>query len=240
MLYAHYFRTIDCNGVQSLDYMICVEVEQGKDRPYKNTNLRQEVLSMRLPSTWAREQVLSNTFIYGAHMVLAGHARGNCIFCTKTLLLMSSPCRTLLDVYALTYTSISAKRCTSHAGVVRQSWVPGLKPWRDLEQWTLVGIWPHTKPLLFSVFPTKPTCKIWPSWALLTLSQNYCRKWVTNQSTNNSLTWRPSRKLRIIWIWSHAHSSQINSIALALTVNTLTTDGNQSLCSVTSTQVESD
>ncbi len=37
MSYAHYFRTIDCNGVQSLqDYMICVEVEQGKDRPYKN------------------------------------------------------------------------------------------------------------------------------------------------------------------------------------------------------------
>jgi hypothetical protein len=39
MSYAHYFRTIDCNRVQSLDYMICVEVEQGKNRPYKNTNL---------------------------------------------------------------------------------------------------------------------------------------------------------------------------------------------------------
>jgi hypothetical protein len=39
MLYAHYFRTIDCNRVQSLNYIICVEVEQGKDRPYKNTNL---------------------------------------------------------------------------------------------------------------------------------------------------------------------------------------------------------
>jgi hypothetical protein len=39
MSYAHYFRTIDCYKVQSLDYMICVEVEQGKIRPYKNTNL---------------------------------------------------------------------------------------------------------------------------------------------------------------------------------------------------------
>ncbi len=47
--YVHYFRTIDCSGVQSLDYMVCVEVEQLKDRPYKNTNLQQEVLSMRLP-----------------------------------------------------------------------------------------------------------------------------------------------------------------------------------------------
>ncbi len=29
---------------QSLDYMIHVKVEQGKDRPYKNTNLQQQVL----------------------------------------------------------------------------------------------------------------------------------------------------------------------------------------------------
>jgi hypothetical protein len=37
-----------------------------------------------------------------------------------------------------------------------------------------------------------------------------------------------------------AQFSQVNSMALALTVNTHTTNGNQSLCSVTSTQVESD
>jgi hypothetical protein len=58
MSYAHYFRTINCNGVQSLDYMIHVEVEQGEVRPYKNTNLCQEVLSMRLPPTQAGGQVL--------------------------------------------------------------------------------------------------------------------------------------------------------------------------------------
>jgi hypothetical protein len=75
MSYAHYFRTINCYGVQSLDYMICVEVEQGEVRPYKNTNLRREVLSMRLPPTQAGGQVLGNTFIDGAHMVLAGPAR---------------------------------------------------------------------------------------------------------------------------------------------------------------------
>jgi hypothetical protein len=76
MPYAHYFRTFDCNGVQSLDYMIRVEVEQGEVRPYKNTNLRREVLSMWLPPTQAGGQVLGNTFIDGAHMVLAGPARG--------------------------------------------------------------------------------------------------------------------------------------------------------------------
>jgi hypothetical protein len=76
MLYAHYFRTIDYNGVQSLDYMVCVEVEPGKVRPYKNTNLWREVLSMRLPPTQDGVQVLGNTFIDGAHMVLAGPTRG--------------------------------------------------------------------------------------------------------------------------------------------------------------------
>jgi hypothetical protein len=76
MLYAHYFRIIDCNRVQSLDYMICGEVEQGEVGPYKNTNLLQEVLSMRLPPTQAGGQVLGNTFIDGAHMVLAVPTRG--------------------------------------------------------------------------------------------------------------------------------------------------------------------
>jgi hypothetical protein len=56
--------------------MICVEVKQGVIRPYKNTNLCREVLSMQLPPTQAGGQVLGNTFIDGAHMVLAGPARG--------------------------------------------------------------------------------------------------------------------------------------------------------------------
>jgi hypothetical protein len=56
--------------------MICVEVEQGEVRAYKNTNLHREVLSMQLPPTQAGGRVLGNKFIDGAHMVLAGPARG--------------------------------------------------------------------------------------------------------------------------------------------------------------------
>jgi hypothetical protein len=37
-----------------------------------------------------------------------------------------------------------------------------------------------------------------------------------------------------------AQFSQVNSMASALTVNTHTTDGNQSLCSIASMQVQSD
>jgi hypothetical protein len=55
--------------------MIHVEVEQGEVRPYKITNLRREVLSMQLPPTQAGVQVLVNTFIDWAHMVLVGPTR---------------------------------------------------------------------------------------------------------------------------------------------------------------------
>ncbi len=75
-LYVHSIRTIDCNGVQSLNYMVCVEVEPRKDRPYKNTNLQREVLSMQLPPTQDGVLVLGNTFIDGAHMVSLSPARG--------------------------------------------------------------------------------------------------------------------------------------------------------------------
>jgi hypothetical protein len=127
MSYAHYFRTIDCNGIQSLDYMIRVEVEQEEVRPYKNTNLCREVLSMQLPPAQAGGQVLDNTFIDGAHMVLAGPTRGQ-----LRLLYQNSEVNEQFVSYlakclcANIYTSISAKRRTSHTGVVRQSMAPGL------------------------------------------------------------------------------------------------------------------
>jgi hypothetical protein len=76
MSYVQYFGTIDCNGVQSLDYMVQVEVEPGKDQPYKNTNLLWEVLLMQLPPTQDGVLVFGNTFIDGAHVVLMGPARG--------------------------------------------------------------------------------------------------------------------------------------------------------------------
>jgi hypothetical protein len=129
---------------------------------------------MRLPPTQAGGQVLGNAFIDGDHMVLAGPARGQ-----LRLLYQNSEINeqcVSYFAYALTYTSISAKRSTSHAGVVRQFFVPGLKSRRDSEQWILAGIWPRTEQLLFSVFLTKPTYKIWPSWALWTLPQNSCKK----------------------------------------------------------------
>ncbi len=165
MLYALYFRTIDCNRVQSLDYMVRVEVEPGKVRPYKNTNLQQEILSIWLPPTQAGVLVLGNTFIDGAHMVLAGPARGQLHLLYQNSEVNKQFVSYFAEFSAHTYTSISAKKSTSHADVARQSSPPGLMPSRDFGQWTLDGTHSRTGPPLFSVFPTKPTYKIWPSWA---------------------------------------------------------------------------
>jgi hypothetical protein len=150
MLYVHYFRTIDCNGVQSLDHMVCMEVEPGKVRPYKNTNLQREVLSMLLTQ-------LKPEYWYWA---MRAPPRDNCVFYIRTLKLMSSLCCTLPNVSAPTCTNISVKRSTLHAGIVRHSLVPDLMPRRAFKQSTLDGTWSGTGPSLFSVFLTKHTYKI--------------------------------------------------------------------------------
>jgi hypothetical protein len=72
--YAHHFRTLDCSGVQTLDYAVRVEVEPGVTTPFKNTNFRRELLALRLPTK--EDGTLGNTFIDGAHIVRAGPARG--------------------------------------------------------------------------------------------------------------------------------------------------------------------
>jgi hypothetical protein len=119
---------------------------------------------MWLPPTQAGGQVLGNTFTDGAHMVLASPTREQLRLLYQNVEVNEQFILTLPNVYALTYTSISAKRSTSYAGVVRRSLVPGLNPRRDSEQWILAGIGPRIDQLLISVLLTKPTYKIWPSW----------------------------------------------------------------------------
>jgi hypothetical protein len=162
MSYAHYFRTIDCNRVQSLDYVILVEVEQGKDRPYKNTNLRREVLLMRLPPTQAGGLVLGNTFIDGAHMVLVGLVRGQ-----LHLLYQNSKVNQQFASYfakcqcAHIYQYLRRKKhftCKCCQAIL-SAWFEAKEGLRAMDSsWDSV-----TEPPLFSVFLTKPTYKIWPS-----------------------------------------------------------------------------
>jgi hypothetical protein len=120
---------------------------------------------MQLSPTQAGGQVLGNTFFGGAHMVLAGPARGQLHLLYQNSEINEQFVSFFAKCLCVHVYRISAKRSTSRAGVVRQSLAPGLKPRRDSDHWILAGIWPLTEQLLFSFFLTKPTYKIWPSWA---------------------------------------------------------------------------
>ncbi len=176
MSYAHYFRTIDCNDVQAWTTRFVWRSNKEWLDHIRTPTFAVCCYQCRFPQLKLEDKYWVTHLLMGLIWYLRAPPGDNCIFCTRIQKLMNSSCLTLLDVYALTYISISAKRSTSHAGVVRQSLAPGLMPRRDSEQWNLAGTWPHTEQLPFSVFLTKPTYKILPSWAHWILPQNSCVK----------------------------------------------------------------
>jgi hypothetical protein len=61
--------------IQALTFVVQVEVEPGFKRLYKQSYLRQELLSLRLPPNL--DGSLREAFIDGAHAILMGPGRGN-------------------------------------------------------------------------------------------------------------------------------------------------------------------
>jgi hypothetical protein len=242
-LYAHYFRTIDCNGVQSLDYMIRVEVKPGVVRPYKNTNLRREVLSMRLPSTQAGGQVLGNTFIDGDHMVLASPARGQ-----LHLLYQNSEVNEQFMSYFAKYLCAHiyqylrkekhfTRRCCQ---AILGSWFDAKEGLRamdsswDLAMYRATPLWCLPHQAYLQDMAKLGVVDIAPKLLQDMSDQSKHQKQFNMegmQKVADHMNLKPCEG---------AQFSQVNSMALALMVNTQTTDGNQSLRSVASMQVESD
>jgi hypothetical protein len=62
-----------------------VEVEQGKDRPYKHTNLRREVLSMPLAQLKPEDKYWVTYLLMELIWYLQAPPGDNCIFCTRIL-----------------------------------------------------------------------------------------------------------------------------------------------------------
>jgi hypothetical protein len=239
MLYAHYFMTIDCNWVQSLDYMIRVEVKQGVVR-YKNTNLCQEVLSMQLPPTQAGGQVLGNTFIDGAHMVLAGPARGQ-----LRLLYQNSEVNEQFMSYfakflcAHIYQSLHkekhfTRRCCQ---AILGSWFDAKEGLRAMDSsWDLAMY--RATPLQF--LPHQAYVQDMAKLGIVDIALELLREMSDRSKHKQQFNTEAMQKVADhmnLRLCEGAQFSQVNSITLALTVNTHTTDGNQSLCSVTSMQV---
>jgi hypothetical protein len=223
--------------------MICVEVEQGKDRPYKNTNLQGEVLSMQLPSTQARGQELGNTFIDGAHMVLAGLTRGQLHLLYQHFELNEhfvpyfTKCLCAHIYQYLRKEKHFTCRCCQ---AILNAWFEAKEGLRAMDSsWdlatyraTCLQCLPHQA--YVQDMAKLGTADIAPE-LLQEMSDQSMHKQQFNTEAMQKVADHRNLKPR-----EGAQFSQVNSMSSALTVDTHTTDRNQSLCSITSIQVESD
>jgi hypothetical protein len=243
MLYAHYFRTIDCNRVQSLDYMICVEVKQGVVRPYKNTNLCREVLSMRLPPTQAGGQVLGNIFIHGAHMVLAGLIRGQ-----LRLLYQNSEVNeqfvsyfakclcTHIYQYIRKEKHFTCRCCQAILG----SWFDAKEGLRAMNSSSDSPMYRAT-PL--QCLPHQAYIWDMAKLGVVDIARELLREmsdWSKHKQQFNTEAMQKVADRMNLKPCESALFSRVNSMASALTVNTHTMGGSQSLRPITSMQVESE
>ncbi len=243
MLYAHYFRTIDCNGVQSLDYMIHEKVEQGVVGSYKITNLHQEVLSMRFPPTQSGGQVLGNTFIDGAHMVLAGPARGQLHLLyqnsevNENFVSYFAECLCAHIYQYLCKEKHFTRRCCQ---TILGSWFDAKEGLRAMDSsWDLATYRATPLQCLPHQAYVQDMAKLGIVDIALELLQEMSDRSKHKQQFNMEAMQKVADHMNLKPC-EGAQFSQVNSIALALTVNTHTTDGNQSLRSITSMQVELD
>ncbi len=243
MLYAHYFTTINCNGVQSLDYMINMEVEQGKDRPYKNTNIQHEMLSMRFPPTQAGRQVLGNTFFDGAHMVLTGPTRGllHLLYQNSEVIeqLVSYFAKCLcahIDQYLCKEKHFTCRCCQAILG----SWFEAKEGLRAMDSsWDLATYRATPLQCLPHQAYIQDMAKLGAVNIALELLQEMSDQSKHKQQFNTEAMQKVADHMNLKPC-EGAQLSQVNSMALALTVKTHTMDGNQSLCLVTSMQVDSE
>jgi hypothetical protein len=243
MLYAHYFRTINCNGVQSLDCMIRVEVEQGEVRPYKNTNLCWEVLSMQLPPTQAGGQVLGNTFIDGAHMVLADPARGQLRLLNQNsevnehFMSYFAECLCAhIHQYLCKEKHFTCRCCQAILG----SWFEAKEGLRAMDSsWDLATY--RATPL--QCLPHQAYLQNVAKLGIVDIAPDLLQEMSDQSKHKQQFNTKATQKVvdhMNLKPCEGAQFSQASSMALALTVNTHNMDGNQSLHSVTSMQVESD
>ncbi len=243
MLYAHYFRTIDCNGVQSLDYMICVVAEQGVIRSYKNTNLRWEVQSMRLPPTQAGGQVLGYTFIDRAHMVLAGPARGQLHLLyqnsevNEQFVSFFDECLCAHIYQYLRKEKHFTRRCCQ---AIIGSWFDAKEGLRTMDSSWDLAMYRATS---LQCLPHQAYIQDMAKLGIVDIAPELLREMSDRSKHKQQFNMEAMQKVADhmnLKSCEGAQFSQVNSMALALTVNTHTMDGNQSLHSVTSMQVESD
>jgi hypothetical protein len=197
---------------------------------------------MRLTPT--QDRVLVNTFIDGAHMVLAGTARGQ-----LHLLYQNS------EVYEQFVSNFAECLCMHIYQYLRKEkhfshrcCQTILTAWFDAKE----GLWARDSkwdPVTYRATPLQclPHQAYIQDMAKLGLV-NIAPDLLQEMSDRSSMHKQQCNTETMQHVADHmklkpcedAHVSQVNSMALALTINTHTTDRNQLLCSVTSAQVQLD
>jgi hypothetical protein len=220
-----------------------MEVEQGVVRPYKNTNLCREVLSMWLPPTQAGGQVLGNTFIDGAHMVLAGPARGQLHLLyqnSKVNEQFVSYFAECLCAHIYQYLRKEKHFTRSCCQVILGSWFDAKEGLRAMDSsWDSATY----RAIPLQCLPHQTYLQDMAKLGIVDIAPELLHE-MSDQSKNrqqfNTEAMQKVADHMNLKLYEGAQFSQAKSMALALTVNTHTTDGNQSLRSITSMQVELD
>ncbi len=207
--------------------MICVEVEQGEVRPYKNTNLCREVLSMWLSPTQAGGQVLGNSFIDGAHMVLAGPARGHLLYQNSEV---NEQCVSYfakcLCAHIYQYLCKEKHFTCRHCQAILGSWFEAKEGLRAMDSsWDLASYRATPLQCLPHQAYVQDKAKLGIVDIAMELLQEMSDQLKHKQQCNMEAMQKVADHMNLN-PYEKAQFSQVNSMALALMVNTHTTDGN--------------
>jgi hypothetical protein len=149
---------------------------------------------------------------------------------------MNSLCLTLLNASVHMYNSVFARKSISHGGAARQFCPPG-----SMQDYRWDSSTYKATPL--QCLPHQAYVQDMAKLGLVDIALERLQE-MSDQSNQKQQYDTDAMQ----WVVEHMNFKpckdvqffQMNSIASALIINTHTTDGNQSLCSVTSAQVQSD
>ena len=198
---------------------------------------------MRLPPSQAGRQVLGNTFIDGAYMVLAGPARGQlCLLYHNSEIneLFVSYFAECLCAHIYQYLRKEKRFTRRCCQAILSSWFDAKEGLRAMDSSWDSSMY-RTTPL--QCLPHQTYLQDMAKLGVVDIAPELLHEMSDQSKHRQHVNTEAMQKVadhKNLKPCEGVQFSQVNSMASALTVNTHTTDGNQSLRSITSMQVELD
>jgi hypothetical protein len=198
---------------------------------------------MWFPPTQAGGQVLGNTYIDGSHMVLAGYARGQLRLLNQNsevnehFVSYFAKCLCAHIYQDLRKEKHFTRRCCQ---AILSAWFEAKEGLRAMDSsWHLATY----KATPLQCLPHQAYVQDMAKLGIVDIAPELLQEMSDQSKHKQQFNMEAMQKVvnhMNLKLCDGAQFSQVNSMALALTVNTYTMDGNQSLCFITSTHVESD